>query len=286
MTGRRETERSKRARIPAWLAVLVLLVPSVQKAALGEGPSSSASENPPAKEIKITKGPQTHPLIEGFEMGEKLVPTPIPTPTPPPPETLPKPVFGSYEPPKWLFPFLFPNFKTLGNSRSGAFPLTTPVPTPLPPPTPVPTPTPSPRATPSPTPPGKPVKPSLVDLNSATREELTRLLGIDPYRAELIVFHRRSIGGFKNVGQLREVFGISEKLYLETAPKVRAGPYREVRPPARPTPLFLPLVIPEMNLPLFTAPPAKNGEKPGVTRPKRPTPPYLPKPPALPKIGN
>ncbi|MGQ9462177.1 MAG: ComEA family DNA-binding protein [Candidatus Fervidibacter sp.] len=52
---------------------------------------------------------------------------------------------------------------------------------------------------------------TIVHLNTATEEELTKLPGIGPVLAKRIIEHRRKIGGFKSVDQLLEVKGIGEK---------------------------------------------------------------------------
>jgi competence protein ComEA len=49
-----------------------------------------------------------------------------------------------------------------------------------------------------------------LDLNAATVEELEELPGVGPVTAERIVEHREEIGGFTDVGQLRDVPGIGE----------------------------------------------------------------------------
>ncbi|MPZ73719.1 MAG: ComEA family DNA-binding protein, partial [Nitriliruptorales bacterium] len=52
-----------------------------------------------------------------------------------------------------------------------------------------------------------------VNLNRATVPELETLPGIGPVLAERIIQHRDSVGGFKDVGELRDVPGIGEKTF-------------------------------------------------------------------------
>lgn len=52
-----------------------------------------------------------------------------------------------------------------------------------------------------------------VNLNQATAADFETLPGIGPVLASRIAEHRDSIGGFKEVGQLRDVPGIGEKTF-------------------------------------------------------------------------
>lgn len=56
-----------------------------------------------------------------------------------------------------------------------------------------------------------------VDLNRATAEELQRLPGIGPSKAEAVVRHREQHGPFAVPGDLREVPGIGEKTFQQLA---------------------------------------------------------------------
>jgi competence protein ComEA len=55
----------------------------------------------------------------------------------------------------------------------------------------------------------------LVDLNTATAEQLEELPGIGPVLAESILTERERRGGFRNVLELRDVRGIGEKRFAD-----------------------------------------------------------------------
>lgn len=61
---------------------------------------------------------------------------------------------------------------------------------------------------------------ALVDLNLATLAELDALPGVGPVLAQRILDHRAAIGGFRDVGQLREITGIGERIFQNVAPRV------------------------------------------------------------------
>ncbi|MFS0603665.1 helix-hairpin-helix domain-containing protein [Peribacillus frigoritolerans] len=53
----------------------------------------------------------------------------------------------------------------------------------------------------------------LVNLNTATQEDLQTLTGIGPSKANAILEYRESIGKFKEVDELKQVTGIGDKTY-------------------------------------------------------------------------
>ncbi|WP_017625240.1 helix-hairpin-helix domain-containing protein [Nocardiopsis chromatogenes] len=68
-------------------------------------------------------------------------------------------------------------------------------------------------------------KGALIDLNTATQEQLQTLPGVGPVLAERIIAFRTEHGGFKAVEQLQDVSGIGEKRYAELKDLVHvAGP--------------------------------------------------------------
>lgn len=56
-----------------------------------------------------------------------------------------------------------------------------------------------------------------LDLNRATTEDLEELSGIGPVLAERIITYREEVGGFGEVGELRDVAGIGEKTFQAVA---------------------------------------------------------------------
>jgi len=52
---------------------------------------------------------------------------------------------------------------------------------------------------------------SVVDLNTATKEELEAVKGLGPAKAEAIIAYRKQHGGFKKVDELGKVKGFGEK---------------------------------------------------------------------------
>ncbi|MDD3859431.1 MAG: helix-hairpin-helix domain-containing protein [Bacteroidales bacterium] len=53
----------------------------------------------------------------------------------------------------------------------------------------------------------------ILDLNSATETDLQKIIGIGPSYAKRIVEYKTRLGGFINVVQLKEVYGMTEELY-------------------------------------------------------------------------
>ena len=56
-----------------------------------------------------------------------------------------------------------------------------------------------------------PNKPKLINLNTATSEQLQTLPGIGPVLADRIIAYRQRVGAFKSIGELMNVSGIGEK---------------------------------------------------------------------------
>lgn len=261
------------APLPACAAESPPMISATQIPALAPAPSpapkaTSDTENPPASE-----GRKAHPISEIFADGLPSEPPPNPSPGPTP--------AGS--PPLVFLPSpdaTVPGGATNPGDRTTSFSLT-PLPTLSPPLAPTPTPAAAPPlvavlprvATPAPVP-GAPPAPKTatvvptasqghgpVDLNTASAAELAALPGLDINRANLIVAHRKAIGGFRQVEQLREVYGISEKVLLQLMPLVAIGSY---------TPTTASAITAPPPRPLSSAPPST------------PALPVLPEPPKMP----
>ena len=71
-----------------------------------------------------------------------------------------------------------------------------------------------------------------IDINHATREELLALPGVGSVLAERIIVHRDRAGGFGSVEELREVTGVSDRLFGDLRPLVTtaAGETSEAEP--------------------------------------------------------
>lgn len=63
----------------------------------------------------------------------------------------------------------------------------------------------------------------MVDISTADSSRLCQLYGIGPSYAKRIVKYRSLLGGFVNVNQLREVFGMDDERFLAIAPNVFAS---------------------------------------------------------------
>lgn len=68
-----------------------------------------------------------------------------------------------------------------------------------------------------------PTEPAILDLNTATAEQLQTLPGIGPVIAERIISYRETNGGFESVGELMQVPGIGEKKLEEVWDLVSVG---------------------------------------------------------------
>lgn len=65
-------------------------------------------------------------------------------------------------------------------------------------------------------------QPQLIDLNICDSAALEALPGIGPVLSVRIIRYRNLIGGFVSVGQLREVYGLSEETYNLISDRVKA----------------------------------------------------------------
>jgi competence protein ComEA len=64
----------------------------------------------------------------------------------------------------------------------------------------------------------------VVNINTATAEQLNALPGIGPKMAARIIEHRQKAGGFKRVEELMSIQGIGEKNFLKLKPLISVGP--------------------------------------------------------------
>lgn len=61
---------------------------------------------------------------------------------------------------------------------------------------------------------------ALVNINTATREELETLPSIGEVRAQAIIAYREEHGGFRTTDELMEVSGIGEKIFADISPHI------------------------------------------------------------------
>ena len=76
-----------------------------------------------------------------------------------------------------------------------------------------------------------------VNINTATKEELTTLAGIGPVKAEAIIQRRQEKGPFKQIEELKEVYGIGDKILARIKNDIivdNPAPAPEVKPTVEP----------------------------------------------------
>ncbi len=61
---------------------------------------------------------------------------------------------------------------------------------------------------------------AMVNINTATSDQLATIKGLGPKKAQAIVDYRKDNGAFKSVEDLKKVPGISEKLFASIQPQV------------------------------------------------------------------
>lgn len=61
---------------------------------------------------------------------------------------------------------------------------------------------------------------SKVNLNSATKEQLTELNGIGDKKADQIIAYRQQNGNFKTIDDLKNVSGIGDKIFESLADQI------------------------------------------------------------------
>ena len=76
----------------------------------------------------------------------------------------------------------------------------------------------------------KPSAVALVNLNTATAEQLDRLPGVGAKTAALIIEYRQKNGGFKKIEDLMNIRGIGEKSFLKLRPLITVTPVKVDRP--------------------------------------------------------
>jgi competence protein ComEA len=62
-----------------------------------------------------------------------------------------------------------------------------------------------------------------ININTATKDELNSLAGIGPMKAEAIVKYRQEKGPFKSIDELKNVYGIGDKLFDRIKSDVTVG---------------------------------------------------------------
>lgn len=63
-----------------------------------------------------------------------------------------------------------------------------------------------------------------IELNTADSSRLTKVKGIGPVYASRIIKYRKLLGGFKNIKQLKEVYGITDEVFLSISDQLTLSP--------------------------------------------------------------
>ena len=77
---------------------------------------------------------------------------------------------------------------------------------------------------------------AVININTASLDELTDLPGIGPVKAEAIVSYRQEKGLFKKVEDLKNVYGIGDKIVARIKDEITVGEDTPVAPAATGTP--------------------------------------------------
>lgn len=72
--------------------------------------------------------------------------------------------------------------------------------------------------------PTKETKPSAVNINTATKQELIALPGIGEVMAERIILYRQDVGPFTSINELTKIKGISQKRLEQLKPLITVEP--------------------------------------------------------------
>ncbi|MGR0480367.1 MAG: ComEA family DNA-binding protein [Candidatus Electronema sp. V4] len=110
-----------------------------------------------------------------------------------------------------------------------------------------------------------------VNINTASKEELTTLAGIGPVKAEAIIQRRQEKGPFKNIDELKEVYGIGDKTFARIKNDITvdsSAPAPEVKPAPAAEPAAAPPAPAPANAPPPAAPEVKAAETQPVEQPK------------------